>query len=158
MGRGVAPNPNGRKVQPTRKTYEELNDKQKAFVEYYIQLQDANKAGRKAGFSDKNTAIGNYLLRKYGHIIKERMDQMGTANKRIADTEEILETLTRIIRGEEKDAFGLDVSNQDRLKALELLGKANQLYTDRVKTDTNMDINVNLVDDVEAVKELESEE
>lgn len=60
-----------------------------------------------------------------------------------------MEILTRIARGEEKDAFGLDTNNQDKLRALELLGKANQLYVDKVKTDLTTDITVNLVNDDE---------
>lgn len=66
------------------------------------------------------------------------------SNERIATAEEVLERLTRIARGEEKDAFGLDTNNQDKIKALELLGKNYQLYTDRVKQDSNMDINITL--------------
>ena len=66
------------------------------------------------------------------------------SNERIASAEEVLERLTRIARGEEKDAFGLDTNNQDKIKALELLGKNYQLYTDRVKNDSNMDINITL--------------
>lgn len=147
MDRRRVENPKRERVGPTHKSYEELTEKQKSFIDYYIQYQDANKAGRAAGYSDKNTAMGDYLMRKYRHLIKERMQELGTGNKRIADTNEILERLTALARGEEKDAFGLDTSNQDKLKALELLGKANQLYTDKVKTDLEMDINVNLVDE-----------
>jgi phage terminase small subunit len=85
---------------------------------------------------------GSDNLKNLQPMIKQRMEAL--ANTRIASAEEVLERLTRIARGEEKDAFGLDTNNQDKIKALELLGKNYQLYTDRVKNDTNLDINVTL--------------
>ena len=44
-------------------------------------------------------------------MIEERQDNL------IAKTDEVLAYLTRVMRGEEKDAFGLDVSIADRTKA-----------------------------------------
>lgn len=139
-------------VAPTTKPYEKLTEKQKLFIEYYLQTQNATLSAEKAGYSAKKktdlnavaTRVKQYLM---PHI-KARLDDSKVRNA-IMDTDEILATLSRIARGEEKDAFGLDTSNQDKLKALELLGKANQLYVERVKQDTNVDINVNLVDDNE---------
>ena len=147
------------------KPYERLNERQKLFIEYYIQSLNATQAVLQAGYSDKNpSAMGVKLKQQLMPYIEERLKNAGR-KKTIADTDEILEMLTRIARGEEKDAFGLDTSNQDKLKALELLGKANQLYVDKVKQDTSLDINVNLVDDSEeetllgeAVEPLELEE
>lgn len=139
-------------VAPTTKPYEKLTEKQKLFIEYYLQTQNATLSAEKAGYSAKKktdlnataTRVKQYLM---PHI-KARLDDSKVRNA-IMDTDEILATLSRIARGEEKDAFGLDTSNQDKLKALELLGKANQLYVERVKQDTNVDINVNLVGDEE---------
>lgn len=133
-------------VSPTKKTYEQLTEKQKAFIEFYLQTLNAKQAAIQAGYSENRAEVKGYELKQLlePHI-EARLKNI--RNKNIADTNEILELLTRIARGEEKDAFGLDTSNQDKLKALELLGKANQLYVDKVKQETNLDINVNLVDD-----------
>lgn len=130
-------------IKPTKKEYDRLTTKQKLFIEYYLQTLNAKESAKKAGYvmGSKTPAVGTILVAKLKPYIDERLGM----DKKIADTNEILEMLTRIARGEEKDAFGLDTSNQDKLKALELLGKANQMYVDRVKQDTSVDINVNLI-------------
>ena len=50
---------------------------------------------------------------------------------RIADAEEVLQYLTRVMRGEVKDQFDLDPTIQDRTKAAELLGKRYKLFVDK---------------------------
>ena len=125
------------------KNYSELTLKQQKFIDYYIQTGNGVQSAIQAGYSKKTAhAIATQNMRKLSPMIKERMETLG--NERIASAQEVLERLTRIARGEEKDAFGLDTNNQDKIKALELLGKNYQLYTDRVKNDTHMDINVTL--------------
>lgn len=131
------------------KPYEKLMERQKLFIEYYIQTLNATQSAIKAGYSKNGaTTKGTELKQQLMPYIQKRLEEAGK-KETIANTDEILELLTRIARGEEKDAFGLDTSNQDKLKALELLGKANQLYVDKVKQDTSLDINVNLVDEDE---------
>ena len=61
--------------------------------------------------------------------------------KRIAKGEEVLQYLTKVMRGEEKDQFGLDASLQDRTKAAELLGKRYRLFVEKVEQDVNANIN-----------------
>lgn len=125
------------------KEYSELTLKQQKFIDFYLQTGNATKSAIEAGYSKKTAhAIGGENLRKLSEAIKKRTEML--SNERIASAEEVLERLTRIARGEEKDAFGLDTNNQDKIKALELLGKNYQLYTDRVKNDSNMDINITL--------------
>lgn len=137
-------------VKPLTKPYRSLSEQQKLFIEYYIQTQNALEALRRTGYKGKSINSRASVLRKQlMPYIEERMAKIFEKNHRvlIADTDEIMQILTRIARGEEKDAFGLDTTNQDKLKALELLGKANQLYVDRVKADTSLDINVSLVEE-----------
>ena len=136
-------------TKPLTKPYEKLTQRQKLFIEYYLQTQNATESCIKAGYSETEASSTGYMLKKQlMPYIEKRLDDSKVKNA-IMDTDEILATLSRIARGEEKDAFGLDTSNQDKLKALELLGKANQLYVDKVKQETNLDINVNLVGDDE---------
>lgn len=136
------------KPYPEGTKYDDLTIRQQRFIDFYLQTGNVTESAKKAGYSKKTAhEIGRENLKRLGNVIKDRTEEIRIASKTtIADTTEILETLTRIIRGEEKDAFGLDTSNQDKLKALELLGKANQMYTDRVKSDNTMEINVNLED------------
>lgn len=125
--------------------FEKLTPKQQKFIDLYVMTGNASQSALEAGYKSNNSGV--QLLKRFGNYIDIRKKEV--ANDRIADTQEIMEILTRIARGEEKDAFGLDTNNQDKLRALELLGKANQLYVDKVKTDLTTDITVNLVSDDE---------
>ena len=57
-------------------------------------------------------------------------------------SQRLMKYLTRVVRGEEKDAFGLDVSVADKTKAAELLGKRHMLFTDKVKLDAEIEIDI----------------
>ena len=138
-------------VKPLTKPYAELKEEYKLFIEYYIQTQNATEALKKCGYKIKGKSVAARACEMRQRLLPYIQDRLmeiheKSAKGTIADTDEILAILTRIARGEEKDAFGLDTTNQDKLRALELLGKANQLYVDRIKQDTNVDINVNLTD------------
>lgn len=101
-----------------------LTPKQKAFADYYIELGNAAEAARKAGYS-KNSAysIGEENLRKplISDYIRQRMDEQDA--KRVATADEVLRFYTSVMRGEERDAFGLDVGMAERLKAADSLMK-----------------------------------
>ena len=101
-----------------------LNERQKAFADYYIQTGNATEAAIKAGYSEKTArSIGAENLTKpdiYAYI-KERLDKQ--SNKRVADANEVIAFYTAVMRGEVKDQFGLDASLSDRLKAGDALMK-----------------------------------
>lgn len=101
-----------------------LNERQKAFADYYIETGNATEAAKRAGYSE-NTArqIGTENLSKpsISAYISERMADQG--NKRVADANEVIEFYTAVMRGEVKDQFGLDASLSDRLKAGDALMK-----------------------------------
>ncbi len=101
-----------------------LNERQKAFVDYYIQIGNATEAAIKAGYSEKTArSIGAENLTKpdISAYIRERLDEQ--SNKRVADANEVIEFYTAVMRGEVKDQFGLDASLSDRLKAGDALMK-----------------------------------
>ena len=101
-----------------------LNERQKAFADYYIQTGNATEAAIKAGYSEKTARfIGSENLTKpdISAYIKERLDEQ--SNKRVADANEVIEFYTAVMRGEIKDQFGLDASLSDRLKAGDALMK-----------------------------------
>ena len=101
-----------------------LNERQKAFADYYIQTGNATEAAIKAGYSEKTArSIGSENLTKpdISAYIKERLD--GQSEKRVADANEVIEFYTAVMRGEVKDQFGLDPSLSDRLKAGDALMK-----------------------------------
>ncbi|MDM8313142.1 MULTISPECIES: terminase small subunit [Clostridium] len=117
-----------------------LTPKQQAFADYYIETGNATEAARRAGYKKPNVQ-GSQNLEKLSikSYIEERMKVLD--EKRIAKGEEVLQYLTKVMRGEEKDQFGLDASLQDRTKAAELLGKRYRLFVEKVEQDVNANIN-----------------
>ncbi len=112
--------------------YDNLTEKQKRFIDYYIEFADAKKAAIASGYSEKTAKqIGCENLSKLDHFIKIRLKSK--EQSRIASQDEVLEYLTRVMRGEEKDQFDLDASLQDRTKCAELLGKRWGTFKDKVE-------------------------
>lgn len=81
-----------------------LTEKQKRFVDYYIETGNKTEAAKKAGYSEKTAAsIGDENLRK--PAIKAAIDARlrELEGKRIAKADEVLQFLTSTLRGELKD-------------------------------------------------------
>lgn len=95
-----------------------LTAKQQAFADYYLECGNASEAARRAGYSRKTAGnIGNENLEKpeIAAYISTRMAEL--SKNRIASADEVLEFYSKVMRGEEKDQFGLDASLSDRLNA-----------------------------------------
>ena len=111
-----------------------LTPKQKAFADYYIECGNASEAARKAGYSPKTAgAIGEENLKKpeISAYIDERMTKQDAA--RVASADEVLRFYSSVMRGQEKDAFGLDPSLADRLKAADSLMKRYAIGAEKQK-------------------------
>lgn len=120
-----------------------LTDKQLLFATEYIKTANATQAALKAGYSENSARQqGSRLLSNanVSQYIQQHMEKKN--NNTIATADEVLQYLTRVMNGEEKDAFGLDVSVNDRTKAAELLGKRHMLFTDKVKLDAEIEIDI----------------
>lgn len=101
-----------------------LTQKQKAFADYYIESGNASEAAKKAGYSAKTYPfIGHENLKKPKIIEYIRERTKPAEEKRVATGDEVLQFLTRVMNGEEKDAFGRDVSIDARIKAATELAK-----------------------------------
>lgn len=125
--------------------YEKLTEKQKRFIDYYIQTGNASEACKLAGYKGKNlNTVGAQNLAKLSKFIKIRLEEKN--DQRIASQDEVLQYLTRVMRGEEKDQFGLEASLQDRTKCAELLGKRYGTFVE--KKEISGGYTVELVDDV----------
>lgn len=119
--------------------YENLTEKQKRFIDYYIEYADAKKAATEAGYSQKTAKqIGSENLAKLDRFIKIKLQEK--EDKRIASQDEVLQYLTKVMRGEEKDQFGLDASLQDRTKCAELLGKRYGTFKEKVDVTGNIPV------------------
>lgn len=120
-----------------------LTEKERIFADEYIKTTNATQSAIKAGYAEKSASSkGSQLLRKV-KVRKYIDDVMEKRSKNtIATADEVLEYLTKVMNGEEKDAFGLDVSIADRTKAAELLGKRHMLFTEKVKLDAEIEIDI----------------
>lgn len=127
------------------KDYNSLTEKQKRFIDYYIETANATESAKRAGYSEKTAKnIGAENLTKLNFFIQKRLEEK--ESQRIASQDEVLQYLTKVMRGEEKDQFGLDASLQDRTKCAELLGKRYGTFVD--KKEISGGYTVELVDDV----------
>lgn len=95
-----------------------LTQRQRIFCEEYIKTNNATKAAIAAGYSEKTArVIGQENLTKpaISAYIKARLDDIN--REQIASTDEVMRFFTSVMRGEEKDQFGLDAALSDRIKA-----------------------------------------
>lgn len=128
-----------------------LTVKQQRFCDYYIITGNATESAIKAGYS-KRTAkeIGFENLTKphLKEYIDERMKQL--ESERVATADEVLQYLTRVMRGEENEkiikiiddeevTIELPPDIKERTKAAELLGKKHAIFTDKKEVDINID-------------------
>ena len=125
-----------------------LTEKQKKFCDYYIETGVATEAYKKAGYKNYKSSgveasktLNNPSVRAY---IDTRLKQI--ESDRIAKPEEIMQYLTKVMRGEEKDQFGLDAPLTERTKCAELLGKRYMMFKEKVSVDSN--VGVTIIDDI----------
>ena len=136
-----------------------MTAKQKRFCEEYLVDCNATQAAIRTGYSKKTArAVGQRLLtnvdiKKY---IEQQFQKLKT--EKIADAQEVVEYLTSVMRGEQKEQVALltgegvqnlvqkDVSAKDRLKAAELIGKRYALFTEKVELQG--ETTVQIVDDI----------
>ncbi len=133
------------KNETLEQEYERLTEKQKRFIDYYIEKANGTEAAKLAGYRGNNlNRIASQNLSKLDKYIKVKLQEK--ENNRIASQDEVLQYLTKVMRGEEKDQFGLDASLQDRTKCAELLGKRYGTFVE--KKEFSVNYTVELVDDV----------
>ena len=124
-----------------------LTEKQRRFVDYYIETGNKTEAAKKAGYSEKTAAsIGDENLRK--PAIKAAIDARlrELEGKRIAKADEVMQFLTSTLRGEVKEErvvvegtgegrsdariITVQVSARDRLDAAKSLLKRYPMQLD----------------------------
>ena len=77
-----------------------MNDRQKAFADYYIECGNATEAARKAGYKQPKQQ-GSRLLTNVDLLEYIRIRTAPTEQKRIASGDEVLQFFTRIMDGQE---------------------------------------------------------
>lgn len=130
------------------KSYEELTEKQKRFIDYYIETANATESAKRAGYSEKTAdRIGHENLKKLEFFIQKKLKQK--EQSRIASQDEVLEYLTSVMRGEIKDQFDLDASLQDRTKCAELLGKRWGTFKEKIEHNGSVPVVISGDDELE---------
>ena len=129
-----------------------LTEKQKRFADYYIETGNITEAAVKAGYSKKTARVigqENLLKPAVKGYIDEKLEAM--QDERTASAKEVLEFLTKSMRGEIKEEVVVvegtgdgtseartvkkQIGLRDRIKSAELLGKRYRLFTDKVEVD-----------------------
>ena len=126
-----------------------MTEKQKLFCSYYIQTLNASESYRRAypGASDRTCGENGFKLLKKTEI-REFIDShmQKKINDAIASEDEVLETITSILRDKK-------VKASDRLKASELLGKRYGSWIDKVQVDEGINIKIDFVGEDDAINE-----
>lgn len=135
-----------------------MTAKQKRFCNEYLIDCNATQAAIRAGYSAKTAySVGQRMLKnvEVKKYIDEQFEKL--KNDNIADTQEIMEYLTSVMRGEQKEQVPLmyydkqileekSASIKERLKAAELLGKRYSLFTEKMELETTA--SVKIMDDI----------
>lgn len=115
-----------------------LTEKQKRFIDYYIETGNASEAARRAGYSEKiANRIGTENLSK--PVIKEAITVRLKAleDKRIAKADEVLKFLTATLRGEVKDVQIVVEGTGDGCSKASLV-ETRASVRDRIKAAENL--------------------
>jgi phage terminase small subunit len=115
-----------------------LTEKQKRFIDYYIETGNKTEAAKRAGYSEKTAAsIGDENLRK--PVIKAAITARLKAleDKRIAKADEVLKFLTATLRGEVKDVQVVVEGTGDGCSKASLI-ETRASVRDRIKAAENL--------------------
>ena len=94
-----------------------LSVKESKFISLFVANGDVNKSLKESGMTMKGIAGKDYIADE----IRWRLEQL--KNQSIADGEEILQYFTKVMRGTEKDQFGLDAPLSERTRAAQELAR-----------------------------------
>lgn len=120
-----------------------LTEKEFTCLELFLKYGNKTRAGVEAGYAKKSAAqqASRIINSKKGQkYIDDRLYEEDS--KKIASANEVMEYLTRVMRGEEKDQFDLEISIAERTKAAQELAKRI------VDNNTSADIHVKIVDNI----------
>ena len=93
-----------------------MTERQKRFAEFYLETGNARQSAIRAGYS---AGYAEHVKRQRG--VKEYLEMRidGMDRKRIASADEVLQFLTAVMRGDDKDEKGATL----RMKAAEMISR-----------------------------------
>ncbi|AVI05966.1 terminase small subunit [Staphylococcus hominis] len=135
-----------------------LTLKQKQFADEYIRTGNAYQSAINVGYSEKYAKARSHKMLENVGINQYIDDNLEIIQKEsIAEADEIMRYLTRVLRAEEKEEILVYVgdgmqeiqtiqpSAKDRIKAAELLGKRYRMWTEKHEVEITTPI---FIDDV----------
>ena len=142
-----------------------LNLRQQKFVDEYCKSGNVTQSAIKAGYAETTAdrhgrrLLGNHRVHA---AISMRMEEARTKN--VADTTEILEYLTSVMRGQHEDEVVMNIGKgngitaaekvaakvgaKERLKAAEMLAKVNGLFLNKQEIELSQAVQVVITDDI----------
>ena len=143
-------------------------NKQKNFILAYVKenFTNATQAAIEAGYSEKHANRQGSNLINEPHIkevlieLQKAYDERATELS-IASSIEIKQYLTRVMRGQETEQTlisvskgmqaitDIEVSTNERIRAAELLGKSQKLWTDRMEHNVQVPIFIDDLDELD---------
>ncbi len=141
-----------------------MTEKQKAFCKEYLIDYNATQAAIRVGYSAKTACeqgarlLANVKVQKYIQQMTQQLE-----NKKIMDIQEVQERLSEIARGKAVEEVVVvesgqakiiekSVSAKEQVRALELLGKANSLFVERVEANVTSESQELLKEYLESAK------
>jgi len=106
-------------TEPTQTAYDRLSDQQRRFVDAYLETLCAAKAAKTAKYAHPIQA--GHRVRHLPEVAAAISEALET---RVMGKSEVLERIKRI-------ACNPAATDKDRLRALELLGKAGGIFTEK---------------------------
>jgi phage terminase small subunit len=138
-----------------------MTAKQQRFCDEYLIDLNATQAAIRAGYSEKTAGViaaENLTKPKIKAYIEERMSEKESSL--IADQNEVLEYLTKVLRGETQSEvvvvegtgegcstarnFQKAPDEKERLRAAELLGKRYGTFVEKVEADVDTELTINI--------------
>lgn len=95
-----------------------MTPKQIRFAEAWLRCENETQAAIEAGYTERSAHNQGSRLMKNEEVKEYIRARLRAQHAReVAKTDEVLRFLTSVMRGEQKDQFGLDAQLADRIKA-----------------------------------------
>ena len=136
-------------------------ERQRRFVDYYLELGNQVQAAIRAGYSERYARDQAFKILEMPAVKEYYEDRLQEIeSKRVANIKEVMAYLTSVMRGEETEEMivvegcgngysearkiNKSIGAKDRLKAAELIGKRYMMFTDKVELNADMELNVTI--------------
>lgn len=156
---------NKRANKPPKSRPPGLTERQRRFVDFYLQTGNLAESAKRAGYTARSaSATGNELMRNPNVAAQLDARLKELESERVATAQEIQEYLTAVMRGEveedvvvnvgtgkgytQADKVRAQVTAKDRNKAAELLAKVRGMFVTKSEVEVNGGLPIVIKDDM----------